>query len=984
MRSSLIFVKVRFWLSISALLASTLVAQQAFIPSVIGTPGSPSKVLYGTYNGAFLRSGDLGSTWTPVYLTEAGLPQPPILGIVFDVADPKTVYVSTNSESGGVWRSNDDGLTWAKANSGLPASGPVMDLREIANVPPLLFVRVANQLYRSDNQGGSWVSQGLMPSTSGALAISDAPLNTMYYIDALTLNTYRSVDFGHSWPLLGNVPTPPADGMVVYASLLANTSDVVFVSVISPTIGSGAYFSNGGGGLFVEESGAGLGLFSKIDSAAGQTDYAFGYQGTGFYRSDDNGQTWRGIGLAGSAAPFSLGAVDPANRLTIYAVRGGSFPGLVKSTDGGVNWNAIAATIKPTLAKPASALNLTLEEAAPYSQSFKVQTVEDATLGIPFTISTSGETWLKLDTTSGTTPVANTININTGGLAPGTYHSSIKISSPQAFNQSVTIPVQLTIVPAGTAGPQYTVATFAGNGNASGPILNGAPTGIAIGAPKALAFDNSGKLLISSGNRIWQVSNGSISVLAGSGAFASTGDGADAQQAALADPDDILVDSQGTIYFTEFSTGRVRKIVNGGISTVLDLSRANIQPTHAVLIDSFGRLLMANTTGLLRYDGNKVQTLTPYPFRDPYAMIQDPAGNIYVADRGLHQILKFPVSGPISIVAGLPSPGFGGDGGPATQAILNTPSGLAMDAQGTLYLADTGNQRIRTITADGLIHTVAGSGLRGFDGDGKTADFAAFQSPMAVALDSKGVLYVADNGNNRVRSLAFAPVPPAKPTAVIHAASGSPQIAPGGLFSIYGTQLALLTAQTTTATWPKLLGGVSVTINGIPAPIYYASAGLINGQVPYEVQPGTATVVVTISGAQPAQISAQVVAANPGLLLFEGRALVVNPDGTVNTPSNGAPAGNFAILYLSGIGIPDHPVATGAPAPSTEPFARVAYPSNITVGGQSVNVLYLGLAPGYPALAQANIIVPTLPPGSYPVVVTINGVPSNSANIVIK
>src|SRR5262249_52280908 len=153
--------------------------------------------------------------------------------------------------------------------------------------------------------------------------------------------------------------------------------------------------------------------------------------------------------------------------------------------------------------------------------------------------------------------------------------------------------------------------------------------------------------------------------------------------------------------------------------------------------------------------------------------------------------------------------------------------------------------------------------------------------------------------------------------------------------------------QSSTATWPKSLASVSVTINGIAAPLYYVSKGLINGQVPYEVQPGPATVVVTVSGSQPAQVSATVVAANPGLLLYNGAALAVNPDASVNTPTSPATPNNFAILYLSGIGIPDHPVATGAPAPSAEPFARVNYPYTITVGATPVAVPYFGLAPGY-------------------------------------
>ncbi len=966
------------------LLAGTIWAQQSFTPTVIALPGAPSQVLYGTFNGEFIRSSDGGSTWTPIYLGDPGSPQPPIQSFLFDAVDKNTIYIASNVESGGVWRSTDAGATWTKANSGLPTTGgPVLSLKQLSNTNPSLYVRVGDQVYRSDDGANSWNRVGALPGSSGALVIADAPLNTMYFIDANTLTVSTSFDLGHSWNATGSLNVPPAPGQVtLYASLIANAPQNLYVSLITPGIGAGPYVSTSNGGSFTDASGSGLGLFTKIDSAAGQTIYAFGYQGAGFYRSDDNGQTWHPIGVTG-ATPFTLGAVDPLTRSTIYAIRGGSFPGFVKSTDSGVNWSPISATITPTLAKPASGISATLEQGAPFSQSFTVRAFEDATWPLSVTITTTGEPWLKVGAGSGTTPLAESVTIDTTGLAAGTYQSSITISAPKSFNQSVTIPVKLTVLPAGTSRSAYSISTIAGNGDSTAVLTNGPPVSVGIGAAKAVAYDNSGRLLISAGNRIWQVLNGVISPVAGNGAFASTGDGTDALTASIADPDSLLLDAQGTIYFPEFSTGRIRKLLNGALSTVVDLSKLNTPPTHSLLMDSVGRLLIVNPNGIFRYDGVKLQTVTAYAMNDPYSMVSDASGNIYVSDRGAHRILKFSTAGVVTVVAGQGAPGFGGDEGPAAQAVLNTPSGLAIDGQGTLYIADTGNQRIRTITPDGTIHTIAGSGIRGFAGDGSTADFASFQNPTAVAVDSKGNISIADTNNNRVRSLTAAVIPAAKPTAIVHAASGSLQIAPGGLFSIYGDSLSLITDQASSSTWPTTLGGVSVTINGIRAPLYYASKGLINGQVPYEVVPGTATVVVTINGAQPATITGQVVAANPGLLLYNSRALAVNPDASVNGPTAPASPNNFLILYLSGIGNPDHAIATGAPAPSVEPFDRVNYPASITVGGQSVRILYLGLAPGYPALAQANIIVPALPPGDYPVVVTVNGVQSNSANITI-
>src|SRR5262249_19006258 len=115
------------------------------------------------------------------------------------------------------------------------------------------------------------------------------------------------------------------------------------------------------------------------------------------------------------------------------------------------------------------------------------------------------------------------------------------------------------------------------------------------------------------------------------------------------------------------------------------------------------------------------------------------------------------LTGTITTYAGsTPGAGsnFGGDGGPATSALLNAPFGVAMDQSGTLFIADRDNQRIRKVTPDGVITTVAGNGTAGFNGDGGPAISAQLNSPWAVAVDTAGNLFITDNGNNRIRKVA--------------------------------------------------------------------------------------------------------------------------------------------------------------------------------------------------------------------------------------
>jgi trimeric autotransporter adhesin len=132
----------------------------------------------------------------------------------------------------------------------------------------------------------------------------------------------------------------------------------------------------------------------------------------------------------------------------------------------------------------------------------------------------------------------------------------------------------------------------------------------------------------------------------------------------------------------------------------------------------------------------------------------DSAGNLYIADRENNRIRKVTAAGIISTVAGNGAyGGHRGDGGPATAALLRIPKGVAVDSAGNLYIADLGNNRICKITPAGIISTVAGNGTKGYSGDGSAATAAQLNRPIDVAVDSQGNLYIADLGNNRIRKV---------------------------------------------------------------------------------------------------------------------------------------------------------------------------------------------------------------------------------------
>jgi NHL repeat len=138
---------------------------------------------------------------------------------------------------------------------------------------------------------------------------------------------------------------------------------------------------------------------------------------------------------------------------------------------------------------------------------------------------------------------------------------------------------------------------------------------------------------------------------------------------------------------------------------------------------------------------------------NPFSMAADAAGNVYVADRDNHRVRRIDTSGNITTVAGNGEQGFFGDGGLATSATLNTPTAVAVDASGNIYIADSNNNRIRVV-ANGNINTFAGNGNAGYSGDGGAATSASLYTPRGVAVDANGVVYIADTSNHVVRKVS--------------------------------------------------------------------------------------------------------------------------------------------------------------------------------------------------------------------------------------
>ena len=277
--------------------------------------------------------------------------------------------------------------------------------------------------------------------------------------------------------------------------------------------------------------------------------------------------------------------------------------------------------------------------------------------------------------------------------------------------------------------PDGTIRTIAGNPRGKYPGDGGPATEAMLDRPTGLALDAAGNLFIADGPHVHKVTPaGIISTLAGNSQAASPGDGGPALKAALRFASGVAVDSAGNIYVGEGEGHRVRKITPDGIINTIA------------------------GTGTAGYSGDN-RPGTQAMLSRPWGVAVDAAGYVYVADANNRRIRRISPGGEITTVAGkgIEAFRFTGEGGLATEATLHFPNGVSVDQAGVLYIADTGSHGIRKVGRDGKITTVAGSGDRGFRGDGGPARAAWLDMPYGVTTDRAGNLFVADSYNDRVR-----------------------------------------------------------------------------------------------------------------------------------------------------------------------------------------------------------------------------------------
>jgi uncharacterized protein (TIGR03437 family) len=353
----------------------------------------------------------------------------------------------------------------------------------------------------------------------------------------------------------------------------------------------------------------------------------------------------------------------------------------------------------------------------------------------------------------------------------------------------------------------------------------------------------------------------------------------------------------------------------------------------------------------------------------PWGVAVDFAGNLYIADYGNNRVRKV-------------------SNGVITTAVWWTyPEGIAVDAGGSLYIADNYSYIGKVSTGGSAV--VAGNGMWGYSGDDGPATSAQLYGPEGLAVDSAGNVYIADNGNNRIRVLT----PSLFIGAVTNAASNlAGAISPGEIVVLYGSGIG--PAQLVTAapgsdgSYGAQLANASVSFNGLAAPMIYAWALQTAAIVPYGIVGPSANVVVTYQGQISAVFSVPVASSAPGIFTYNATGLgpvaAINQDGvTVNTAATPTKIGDIISLYATGEGQTTPAGVDGKPASVPYPYPNL--PVTATVGGQEAPIIYAGGAPGEVAgLMQVNVQIPAgIQSGSAVPVVLRVGAVSSQAGVTI-
>ena len=419
--------------------------------------------------------------------------------------------------------------------------------------------------------------------------------------------------------------------------------------------------------------------------------------------------------------------------------------------------------------------------------------------------------------------------------------------------------------------------------------------------PTGVAYDASGDLFIADAtrNQVFEISaGGAITVVAGNGTQGFSGDGGPLAAAELNAPMSVAVASDGTLYIADTGNQRIRAVQGGNIIT-----------------------FAGNGARGFAGDGGPA---TSAALNHPVALALDATGALLVCDQGNERMRRIS-AGQIATVAGNGVQGFAGDGGIATSAELNEPSGIAASSDGRVFIADTDNQRVRVVNTNGTISTLAGTGIAGTLGDGGPASAAQLSRPVGLAVDAGNDLFVADENNHRLRRIA------ADGTITTIAGNGRQGASADGSVAVSSAQNQPAAAAMSVFGWPVIADPASHSVQIVFTDgRLYSPGGLSNrattltAAAPNAVY-GTAQSSISVTGS-PATPQGRVQITDGGTPLAS--ASLSQGTATVALPALGAGAHTLTATY-AGDGL--HPSATATTSITISPAPVTATAAGATI-----------------------------------------------------
>lgn len=621
---------------------------------------------------------------------------------------------------------------------------------------------------------------------------------------------------------------------------------------------------------------------------------------------------------------------------------------------------------------------------------------------------TSQDPWIRVPASASTTQRgARSVELEFEANSGGNRTGAILINGQQ-----------IPVTQAGSGAPvnadSGVITSFAGRPDVFGGLtsLPADVSSLLLSFPSDIAFDSTGNaFIVEQGRyRVLQVTpSGGVRVVAGTGLITyAPQSGGPAAQTVLSFPFGATVDNNNRVNITENYILR-RFAPGGSIETFVqylatpaspsgvglnDLARwdryqnrmlityrVNNASSQILSVRGSERTLLNRGSGPSSPDGTPLEEAS---LSVAFA-IGGPDGAIYISESGANRIRRAMPGGRLETIAGTGQAASTGDGGPATDAALCNPAGMVFDSLGNLYVAEAGGHRIRRIRTDGVIETVAGNGQNRSSGDGGSPLTASIFEPTMLTMDPAGNLYVTQRRTHVIRKIVLPRQRPSISVSGLTSAAGTRAFAPGAMFTLRGVNMTSATAASEVPPLPRSLGGVQVLINGIAVPLESVSPGSIRGQIPFEVEPGEATLRVESGGNLTNEITVEILPAAPGILTHaDGRAVATNEDGSPNSEEAPAEAGSILTVTLTGIGLVDPMVETGEAAPADPPAAAVIQ-ATATVGDVPAVVEFVGLVPGMVGIAHARLVPSAeLPSGNHPVRITMNGVSSNAPTVSIR